>query len=190
MLNSFFVPMRRVALPVGGSRQLYMHGFDVSNPVMAEGFEDYLRPVKELLSGLGLVAGQAWMTVDEKVVKAGHSQRRPGPHVDGKFNRTEVKWGGGGGWNHSCNIVPTVRTPVIVASDVEGCRAWSGDFDTVPGPDGDLSHIVGDLGVGTILEANRGWLLGGDCIHESMIFEQDTQRTFLRIALPQLEGVL
>lgn len=127
------------------------------------------------------------MTVDEKIVGAGMSQRRPGPHVDGKFNIKAVKWGGGGGgWNHSCNLVPTSRTPIIVAASVSGCRAWEGDFDAIPRDDGDLSHV--NLGPGVVLPANHGFLLSGDCIHESMVFEKDTKRTFLRIALPQLEA--
>lgn len=167
-----------------------MHGFDAARPVMEEGFEDYLTPVSALLDAAGVREGKCWMTVDEKVVLAGQSQRRPGPHVDGKFNIKAVRWGGGGGggWNHSCNLVPTVRTPVIVAASAAGCRAWEGRFEAQPREDGDLSHIADQLGEGVVLPANVGYLLSGDCVHESMVFGEDTQRTFLRIALPQLEG--
>lgn len=187
-LDSFFVRLCDVILPYQ-ERQMYMHGFDVANPIMATGFEDYLEPVKQLLSAAKVTAGKAWMTVDEKLIKAGQSQRRPRPHVDGRFNMVTTKWGGGGGgWNHSCNLVPTVRTPVIVAASVAGCRAWEGCFTGTPKQDGDLSHISEQLGVGTVLPANVGYLLSGDCVHESMIFQEDTKRTFLRIALPQLEG--
>lgn len=185
-LDSRFTELCAVSLPYA-ERQKYMHGFDVARPVMAEGFEDYLEPVIKLLFAAGVFAGKAWMTVDEKIVKAGMSQRRPNPHVDGRFNITEVKWGGGGGggWNHSCNLVPTVRTPVIVASSAVGCRAWEGVFEGQPREDGDLSHIQDQLGEGVILPANVGFLLSGDCVHESMILQQDTKRTFLRIALPE-----
>lgn len=188
ILNSSFEPLVAVDLPYAG-RQRYMHGFDVANPAMGTGYEDYLEPVKALLAAAGVVAGKAWMTVDEKIVKAGMSQRRPGPHVDGKFNIKAVRWGGGGGgWNHSCNLVPTVRTPVIVAASVAGCRAWEGQFYAEPREDGDLSHIADQLGDGVVIPAGVGYLLSGDCVHESMVFERDTQRTFLRIALPQLEA--
>jgi hypothetical protein len=189
LLSSTFTPLTSVALPYAG-RQRYMHGFDVAAPDMGAGFEDYLAPVVALLRAAGVYAGKAWMTVDEKLVLAGCSQRRPGPHVDGKFNIKATKWGGGGGWNHSCNLVPTHRTPVIVAASVAGCRAWEGQFQATPRDDGDLSHIADQLGEGTILPANVGYLLSGDCVHESMAFTHDTQRTFLRIALPQLEGAV
>ncbi len=189
ILVSEFTRLSDVVLPYQG-RQRYMHGFDVAAPDMGAGFEDYLEPVKRLLAAAGVVAGKAWMTVDEKIVKAGQSQRRPKPHVDGKFNIHMTRWGGGGGWNHTCNLVPTHRTPVIVAASAAGCRVFEGKFDGVPAEDGDLSHIADQLGSGVVCEPNVGYLLSGDCVHESMIMEADTQRTFLRIALPQLEGRL
>jgi hypothetical protein len=191
VLQSSFRELGPVVLPQGGSRQFYMHGFDAANPQMPEGYDDYLDPVLALLEAAGVHEGKSWMTVDEKVVLAGMSQRRPGPHVDGKFNIKAVSWGGGGGgWNHSCNLIPTVRTPVIVASTVSACRAWAGEFDAVPNESGGLEHIEDQLGEGVILPAHVGYLLSGDCIHESMRVERDTQRTFLRIALPQMERLV
>jgi hypothetical protein len=152
---------------------------------MAEGFEDYLEPVVALCRSAGATSGLAHMTVDEKVVVAGMSQRRPKPHVDGCFIPTEMRWGGG--WNHYCNNIANgtyKRMPIIVAASVAGCRAWKGEFDAAPDGAGDLSHISGQLGEGVILPANVGFLLSADCVHESMLFDTDTQRTFLRIALP------
>lgn len=32
--------------------------------------------------------------------------------------------------------------------------------------------------------SNIGYLLTPDCVHESLVFEEETQRSFLRIALP------
>lgn len=184
MLNSSFARLVPVALPYQG-RQLYMGGFDLANPVMPEGFEDYLEPVKNLCIAASRHVGKAFMTVDEKVVQAGMSQRRPGPHVDGNFMPAFKDWKhGGGGWNHTCNNVPIPRMEVIVAASVSGCRAWDGQFDGVPSDSGDLSHIADQLGEGVVLPPNVGFLLSPDCVHESMVFEQDTARSFLRIALP------
>lgn len=186
MLKSFYRQLCEVALPYAG-RQRYMHGFDLSNPTMAEGFEDYLEPVKALCRAAGAVIGKAFMTVDEKIVPSGMSQRRPGPHVDGQFLAHKQMWGHaptGPGWNHSCNGVPLARMPVIVASSAVGCRAWRGDFDAQPDAGGDLSHIADVLGEGQVLPANVGYLLSPDCVHESMIMEKNTERSFLRIALP------
>lgn len=184
MLNSDYRPLAIVSLPYQG-RQKYMHTFELSNPVMAEGYEDYLEPVKALCKAAGALSGLAHMTVDEKIVQTGMSQRRPRPHVDGCFMPTENMWGNGPGWNHYCNDIrrgPIARMAVIVAASEIGCRAWRGKFDGEPKQDGDLSHL--NLGEGEVLPANVGYLLSPDCIHESMILDKPTRRTFLRIALP------
>lgn len=185
MLNSHFAPLVGVALPGAAlGRQHYMHPFDVANPTVPEGFEDYLPAIKALIAASGVTSGTAYLTVDEKLMKAGETQRKPRPHVDGCFIPSMRGWGhggGGGGWNHSCNIIPG-RMAVIVASTVAACMAWTGQFDATPKPDGDLSHV--ELGAGTLLDANMGYLLSPDCIHESLPMTHDTERTFIRIALP------
>lgn len=184
MLNSSFCSLGSVTLPYRG-RQRYMHTFDLSKPKMAEGFEDYLEPVTLLCRRAGALHGEAHMTVDEKIVRAGLSQRRPKPHVDGCFMQGIGDWVHPPSWNHYCNDIgrgPIARMPVIVAASAIGCRAWRGQFDGEPRQDGDLSHL--ELGEGELLTANTGYLLSADCVHESLPLEHDTQRTFLRIALP------
>lgn len=183
VLKSRFRPIAPVFLPYK-ERQKYMHSFDLSDPVMAPGYEDYLPVVTSLCAAAGAVSGIAHMTVDEKMVTAGMSQRRPKPHVDGCFMPSRNRWGGGG-WNHYCNDIGIggyKRMSVIVASSFPGCRAWNGDFSGAPKDDGDLSQLV--LGKGEVLPAGIGYLLSPDCIHESMIMDKDVKRTFLRIALP------
>jgi hypothetical protein len=185
-LVSIYTKLCTVELPYHG-RQFYMHQFDLGNPVMPPGFEDYLEAVKALCTAAGATEGIAYMTVDEKVVKKGKTQRRPGPHVDGCFTPVVCRWGhGSGGWLHTCNDVGEVlgRMPVIVAASAPGCRAWRGEFDGEPSDCGDLAHISDQLGDGEVLPANVGYLLSPDCVHESMPMDVDTQRTFLRIALP------
>jgi hypothetical protein len=184
MLHSDYRPLVSVDLPFQG-RQMYMHTFDLANPVMAPGFEDYLEPVRALCHAAGAVVGEAHMTVDEKVIQPGRSQRRPKPHVDGVFVIASMNWGHGGGWNHGCNNIgagPVRRMPVIVAASAIGCRVWRGTFNAIPAADGDLSHL--SLPEGEIVPANMGFLLNGDCVHESLIQPVAAQRTFLRIALP------
>lgn len=198
MLHSDYRKLCEVRLPYKG-RQHYMHSFDLTSPVMRPGYEDYLPIVADLCRAAGALHGIAHMTVDEKVVQAGMSQRRPKPHVDGCFipgkphrylKDAAGDWGGGGGgggWLHYCNDIgrgPVARMAVIVAASAPGCRAWRGDFNGHPKDDGDLTHIADQLGDGEILPANAGYLLSPDCVHESMLMERDTQRTFLRIALP------
>jgi hypothetical protein len=181
MLNSQYQPLCTVVLPFR-SRQRYMHTFDLANPIMAEGFEDYLEPVKRLCTAAGANVGIAHMTVDEKIVEAGMSQRKPRPHIDGRFMPEKMRWGGGG-WNHHCNEIPQ-RMPIIVAASVAGCRVWRGQIDGSPNEHGGCEHLIDQLDAGEIVPANVGYLLSGDCIHESMVFDQQVKRTFLRIALP------
>lgn len=190
-LNSYFLPLCAVRLPYVGRRR-YMHGFDAGDPVMAVGFADYLEPVRTLLAAARVTFGKCWMTVDESLVRAGTSHRKPGPHVDGRFTlKNETPgWSQQGSWNHSCNLVPTTRTPVIIAASVAGCRVWTGRFQGQPSETGDLSHIADQLATAqtSLLPASFGFLLSGDCVHESIVYEEDTYRSFLRIALPQLEA--
>lgn len=183
MLNSYFRGLGPVSLPYK-ARQMYMHSFDIARPTMPEGYEDYIIPVTKLLHEANWQYGEGHMTVDEKVVRAGSSQRRPRPHVDGCYVKEQSYWGHGGGWNHSCNNTGKKlgRMEVIVAASAEGCRVWTGKYDADPKSDGDLSHIQEQLKHGTVLDPNCGYLFSPDCIHESMILQQDTQRTFLRIA--------
>lgn len=194
MLNSDYRSLGHVVLPPYQGRRHYMHTFNLDAPVMAHGFEDYLEAVIALCRAAGAVTGLAHMTVDEKLVRAGMSQRRPKPHVDGVFypdrlhrdGKTIGDWGGGGGgWNHYCNDVgvgPLRRMPVIVAASAVGCRVWRGMFDAAPTKDGDLSHLR--LDEGELVPANVGYLLSPDCVHESLVQRRPVHRTFLRIALP------
>lgn len=190
-LRSTYRVLGQIQFPLHQGRQMRYHAFDLRRPEMPVGYEDYLHPVTALCHAADAWAGTAYLTVDEKIVGVGMSQRRPRPHVDGCFqqNGDQMRWGGGGGsgWLHYCNDVgasPIGRMAVIVAASVAGCRAWKGTFTGRPAPDGDLRHIADQLGEGDVLPANVGYLLSPDCVHESMTFEQQTLRSFIRIALP------
>lgn len=186
MLNSEFADLGPITLPPYQARRKYMHTFDIANPVMAAGFEDYLESVKELCNRARVFHGEAHMTVDEKLLIPGMTHRRPGPHVDGCFIPAAQVWGNGPtpGWNHYCNNTGEVvgRMPVIIASNIIGCKAWRGQFEGEPAIDGNLSHL--NLDKGEYLGANHGFLLSPDCVHESIQHYKTVCRTFLRIALP------
>lgn len=189
VLHSEYRPLVPISFPIFRGRQKRYHIFNLEAPVMPEGFEDYLHPVTDLIKAAGVHSGEAYLTVDEKIIQAGMSQRRPKPHVDGCFRQIgdHMSWGGGGSWLHYCNDVgasPVGRMAVIVAASVAGCRVWKGIFMGRPAKDGDLSHITDQLGSGEVLPAGMGFLLSPDCVHESMLFDVETARTFIRIALP------
>ena len=189
MLHSTYRTLGRIELPQWQGRDKYMHIFDPKDPVMAEGFEDYLDPVMSLVRAAG-VETPCHMTVDESWVKPGMSQRRPGAHVDGCFMPELNRWGHPapppGAWLHYCNNLPLDRMSIIVASSVEGCKVYEGIFDGEPKSDGDLEHIRDQLPRGVLVPANEGFLLSPDCVHESLRFDDWTQRTFLRIAFHEV----
>jgi hypothetical protein len=177
-LRSDYLKLRPIVFPPFNERQIYMHSFDACDPFMPQGFEDYMPIVSDLLDAAKVKDRQVHVTIDEKIIESGMSQRRPGPHVDGCF--TGQNWGHSG-WNHYCNNIPILkRMAIIVAASIPGCRAWRGQFRGDPKNDGDCSHFV--HGEGEVLPANTGYLLSPDCIHESMIFNEKTKRQFLRIA--------
>ena len=97
VLRSTYADIGHIILPAWKGRQKYMHTFDLRNPVMAEGYEDYMETVTTLCRAAeGLTNSpihEAHMTVDEKVVQPGMSQSRPGAHVDGCFVPTLQRWG-------------------------------------------------------------------------------------------------
>lgn len=54
--------------------------------------------VVERLFGMQDYNGEiGYLTIDEKIVSAGRTHRRPGMHVDGVYNKLYGGWGGGGG---------------------------------------------------------------------------------------------
>ncbi len=188
VLNSTYADIGTIVLPRWQNRQKYMHTFNPVAPIMAEGYEDYLEPIKALCEAAEALTKhpihEAHMTVDEKIVQPGMSQRRPGAHVDGCFVPALQSWAhpGPGSWAHYCNNLPLDRMSIIVAASVPGCIVYDGNFEGQPASDGDLEHIRDQLGDGYLLPANRGYLLSPDCVHESMVFDVPTKRTFLRVA--------
>ena len=180
MLQSSYSQMSVVSFPEFKGRDMYMHTLDLSFAVMPEGYEDYLQPVLKLCSKANRTSGLVHITIDEKRVEKGMSQRRPGAHVDGCFMKT---FWGHPDWLHYCNNIPFSRMSVIVASSIPGCIAYPGNFAGTPKNDGDLEHIRGQLPLGDLLPANTGFLLSPDCVHESKIFNEPVNRQFLRIAL-------
>ncbi len=183
MLNSYFSPLTHILLPFK-KRKIHMHPFNLHKIQMPIGFEDYESILKSLCKQINAFNGEAYMTVDEKIVEKGCFHRRPGPHVDGFWVKESHSHGQPkppGSHIHKKNIA---RMPLILVSNEVGCRVWSGLFDELPQSDGDLSHVKLKENKSEILEANRAYFLSGDCIHESLPMQETVKRSLLRITLP------
>lgn len=173
-LNSNYTALGEFQLPFA-NRQIHMAPFELDNLVMPSEFEDYTQIVQSLCDKVGATKGEAYLTIDERFVKGGTTHRKPRPHVDGFWVAKENSW-------RKPNWLYGDLMPMIVISNVIGCRAWKGKFETFIGEGGDLSHL--NLPEGEILPANMAYFLSPECIHESIAINLDAERSFLRITLP------
>lgn len=136
---------------------------------------------------------RAFLTVDGRIIKAGQTHRRPGPHIDGNYIPGVTDWGGGG-WkvgDDGRTLTPEAHAAsydkltggVIMLADQLGCRGWVGNFPGKAGIGGDCSHI--ELGTGFLLEPNSIYYGNNQFIHESIPVKKDMHRTLIRINLDQ-----
>ena len=117
-----------------------------------------------------------YLTISEKFLATGETLRRPGLHVDGYFEGKCGGWGGGGGgWG-------SVGNGMLTVSNTPHCRAYLGEFEGEPGPDGECDHIR--VKGGLTFESFRVYWVDGACIHQSMPVAEETARQFVRLSMP------
>lgn len=182
-------------LPAFAGDQLYMHPIDIGgNWNLPASLARWVPYIQRMLDMAPTIKGRAFVTIDQKEVKQGHSQRRPGPHVDGNFI---FDWGGGGGWLTGENgriLEPadhrlqycSPRGGMLIASDFEACRAWRGRFDGEPGQGGNCEHMQDQINRAEAvnLQRNTAYWMNSTGIHESLPVYRTVQRSLLRITLP------
>lgn len=121
-----------------------------------------------------------YLTIDEKLVKAGEAHRRPGLHVDGVYRgpgavSDDGVWGGGG-WG---------RSGLITVASHRGLRIWPlHEFVGQPGPEGECEHLRGQCLYHVDAKPHEVRWLNGLCVHESLPMAHDTYRTFVRLSFP------
>lgn len=194
MFKSRIKEVGTITFPKFRATMLYMHQFDLSNPQLPIGFEDFTELFQKMLISSGLKSGIAHVTIDSRLVLKGKSHRLPGPHVDGNFNGL---WGGGG-WllnNKGKQLSPEDHEKfycsplggMIIASNYAACKAWDGDFDFKPGQGGDMSGFKDlDKLKSQILKSNTIYITNSTCIHESIPVDKNIKRTLMRITLPPI----
>lgn len=114
--------------------------------------------------------GVGYLTIDEALVKAGETLRRPGLHVDGRG-----PYGGGGGYS---------ANGMFLSTNHAGCVGFVQDFDGEPGPDGDCEHLRPVLGEGTVLQAGRLYWCSPLAVHEAIPMLSDVHRQLIRVSMP------
>lgn len=138
--------------------------------------------------------GKAFLTVDQKLVLANKPHRRAGRHTDGNY--IQDSWGGGGWLNgvSGINNTPeqhkemylTKGLGTLIMSDYSSCIAWNKEFVGEPNHGGNCEHLKdqADYHSGIMLKENTIYLMGSQCVHESLPIKETTKRSLVRITLP------
>lgn len=122
-----------------------------------------------------------YLTIDERIVKAGNTLRRSGLHVDGYYKGTCGAWGGGG---RPGGTWGSVGNGMMTVSSTPHCKAYLGRFEDQPGSEGECDHIPVQEQHSEIFEAGAVYWVDGACIHESLPVDEDTPRQFVRLSMP------
>lgn len=152
--------------------------------------------------------GPIYLMIDQGVVRAGASHRRPGLHIDGYWHPGISAHGGHGSrpghnsrpretprhcsspgaWDTGSgrwkNGIYSEPEAIILASDVAAARAVVGHFDGMPGEGGDCRHI--DTGSLIVVPMRAGIAYAGNVtlLHESLPVAADCLRTVVRLNVP------
>lgn len=189
-LTSKCEKLDQIYFPNYDGLQIYMQPFDILDISIFKN-NKYFELIKHMLSKIK-VAGTAYLTIDEKLVKNGESHRRGGPHTDGNYI---YSWGGGGGWltgsagrylaeSQHKEQYCTQTGGMLIASSYSACQGWLGDFDEEPNQGGDCSHIDLSKMDNFILQKNTLYLGNSTFIHESLPVNKNIYRQLIRITLP------
>lgn len=138
--------------------------------------------VDAMLQGVD-VSGPIFLMIDQSVVIAGKTQRRPGLHVDGYWIPS-LNDHGSRPPGHLHNGEYQDPEGIILASDISACRAMIGEFDGIPQEGGDCSMIQTNGLKEVILSANVAYHGNVTLLHESLPVAADCQRTLVRLNVP------
>lgn len=168
-----------VAFPDNKKERVYMHPFFQKEGLPVHLFR-WQKTVDQMLVGIN-TNNPIYLMIDQGFVNKGQSQRRPGLHVEGNWN----------------NPLRMHRVPrhghddystemIILASDVIGCRALSGDFVGAPSSGGQCNHINVTKAKEHIFEPFKIYKGNVTMIHESLPLQYNSHRTLVRLNIPEM----
>lgn len=180
-----------VTFPAFMAERIYMHEF-----TKCDGLPKHLSrwqpTVDAMLDGID-TDGPIYLMVDQKVVKAGVTHRRPGMHIDGYW--IPAKQCHGDGWGHSpshkvhghsthCTSGDWPNESIILASNVAACKGLVGEYSGAIGKGGDCSHL--DLSGLTelLMQPNKVYVGNVTFLHESLPVLANCERTVVRLNVP------
>ncbi len=179
-LKSRIEQRAKVTFPTTGplAERIYMQPFlKVGEEILLpSSMARWIPTVATMLQGIETTS-RMYLMVDRSVVKAGQSQRRPGPHIDGHWRES------GGGTVDAADFEDNEL--IILASNVEGCVAYVGSYPRVDfKPGGDCSGMNLSKLKKVRLLADYVYVGTVATIHESVPIKQDCFRTLVRINVP------
>jgi hypothetical protein len=173
----------RVVFPEFTGERIYMREFRQIDG-LPRGLERWQETVDQMLQGLR-TEKSIFIMVDQSKVIEGQPQRRPGVHIDGVW--VAGHWDNGG-WKtgqHDTGghrFIPEDNQLILLASDVQGCAAYVGEYDGTPGEGGDFQHL--DLSQLQKTELEPMYCYGGNAmtmLHESLPMRKTVDRTLVRL---------
>lgn len=194
-----------ITFPPFADERHYMVPFDIATGLPSH-LAHWQETVDTMLSGVG--GRVAYLMIDQARVLPGCLHRRGGPHVDGNWIegiRTHGGSGNGPGHVHPGTTTPSPPKPdpgphhshrghahlsyrpeaIILASDIEGCRAYVGSFHGEPKDDGDCSHLDFSNAVAIAMRAGVAYVGNVTMVHESLQIAAGGRRTLVRLNVPQ-----
>lgn len=172
MIDSKVEDFGQLTLPPFSGVRVMMMPFLMQEPrgSLPDSLSHWCDAVAHVCSLATVKTGVGYLTIDEALVRAVETHRRPGLHVDGVG-----AYGGGGGY--------AANGMFLVSSHV-GCRGYAQMIEAEPGPDGDCEHLREDLSMGFEMKPNRIYWCSPMALHESIPMRADTRRQLLRVSMP------
>lgn len=153
MMMPYMVEDPRGSLP--GYLQEYAQMLSCSFPVLSEGV--------------------GYLTIDEAIVPAGQTHRRPGLHVDGLggWSGTAAPWAGGIGGMYT-------------AASVTASFGWVGEYEAEIGQDGEVKKLNLEKFNAEPLALQRGTVYHCNplFLHQSVPLPWTVKRQFVRVSTP------
>lgn len=193
-----------VAFPAFMAERVYMHEFRKESglPVNLQRWQPTVDAMLEQVD----TDGPIYLMVDQKQLNSGDLHRRSGVHIDGYWHPAIQAHGGGqnpfapshgpaprhsgistkGRWDNNNWAHADFSEPegILLASDIQACRAFKGSYTGMPKEGGDYSHLDLSQLEEVILEPGRVYAGNVNMLHETLPVSQACTRTLVRLNVP------
>ena len=182
-----------VTFPVWTGKRIYMRKFNAGE--VPSDLEEFGKTIEDMTAGLSYKHG--YLTIDEGIINAGSTQRRPGLHIDGNWVE--------GVNGISCHSPPDPNRPpghimchgtpghimdeneqhLVLASSAVGCDVFIGEYEMRGEFNGGDCSYLDESELDSIRTKTGVAYVGGSCsmLHAAAPVSQTSQRTFVRLNL-------